>query len=90
MERQEASARLLAGAKGFTVVEVFSDNDRSASDGKARPEFERMLKEITVGRIDAILVWHLDRLARKMSDLTRVIEVGQPINLKIRRPGHVA
>ena len=40
--RQEADARELAGRHGWDVVEVFSDNDTSAT--AYRPAFERLLK----------------------------------------------
>ena len=39
----------------------YVDNDRSASNGKARPEWERLLADIEAGRIDAIAAWDQDR-----------------------------
>ena len=44
--RQEEDCRALAGKSGFTVAEVYTDNDISAStkSRKARPAYDRMLE----------------------------------------------
>jgi DNA invertase Pin-like site-specific DNA recombinase len=52
------------GADGF-----FIDNDVSASSGKPRPNWERLLADIKVGKIDAIAIWVQDRGWRMMEDL---------------------
>lgn len=83
VDRQEEAARLMAEAKGWTVTKVYTDNDKSASSGKERPAFEELLKDIKAGKVDALVIFHLDRLARRMPDLMRVMEVGQPIGLPI-------
>lgn len=81
--RQENSCRKLVEAKGWDSPTIYSDNDRSATTGVQRPEFERMLRDIAAGSIKAVVVWHLDRLTRTTRDLTRVIEAGQPHNVTI-------
>lgn len=83
VERQESACRLMAEAKGWTGLSLYRDNDRSATSGKERPEFERLLRDIDAGRVDAVLVWHLDRLTRTIRDLTRVIEAGQSKKVNI-------
>lgn len=50
------------------------DNDVSAYRGKARPEYRRMLDDIRVGAIDAVVVWHLDRLHRHPKELEEFFE----------------
>jgi site-specific DNA recombinase len=83
VERQESACRLLAEAKGWDDLRVYRDNDISATSGKPRPEFERLVKDIDEGRVDALLVWHLDRLTRSIKDLTRVIEAGRARRMNI-------
>ena len=56
------------------MVDHFSDNDISAYDGSARPEFERMLDAIKRGKINAIICWQPDRLYRSMKDLERLVD----------------
>lgn len=76
--RQEAACRSLAFAKGWAdSLTVYQDNDRSASTGKTRPDFERLISDVEAGRVQAILVWHIDRLTRSVRDLQRVIEAGK-------------
>lgn len=83
IERQENDARALAALRRWPVDRVYSDNDRSATSGKARPDVEQLLRDIAAGHVTRLIVWHLDRLTRTMSDLTRVIEVGQKNALHI-------
>ncbi|MEJ1113831.1 recombinase family protein [Paenarthrobacter sp. CCNWLY172] len=83
VERQEASCRKIAEAKGWDELALYRDNDKSASNGKERPEFERLLRDIEVGLVSAVVVWHLDRLTRTIRDLTRVIEAGKAHRVNI-------
>lgn len=78
VDRQERECRELAGRLGWTVVEVFPDNDMSQWAGKRRPEYERMLTAISAGRVDAVLAWHSDRLHRRPIEMERYIEVCGP------------
>ncbi len=54
--------------KGWTVAGVYVDNDRSASNGKARPEWERLLADVRAGKIDAVAAFDQDRVNRTMED----------------------
>jgi DNA invertase Pin-like site-specific DNA recombinase len=58
----------LCEAKGWEPVE-YTDNDTSASSGKPRPGYERMLADIREGRIGAVVAWDLDRLHRRPIEL---------------------
>lgn len=76
VERQREDGHSLADRVGVQVVDEYLDNDVSAFDKrKRRPEFERMLQDLDSGRIDTIIVWRSDRLARQPRDLERVIDV---------------
>jgi len=78
VERQEADCRALADSHGFEVVEVHSDNDLSAYSGRRRPGYEALLASIEGGRIDVVLVWHTDRLYRRVSTLMDYISACKP------------
>lgn len=73
VERQEQDCRELAARLGWSVVEVFCDNDLSAYSGKRRPRYQAMLQAIRAGRIDAVLAWHTDRLHRSPIELEEYI-----------------
>jgi DNA invertase Pin-like site-specific DNA recombinase len=70
--RQEGDARRLAEARGDEVVKTYTDRDLSAYTGVDRPGFEELLADAAAGLIDGILVWKLDRLTRRFSDLERI------------------
>ncbi len=75
VDRQEKIGRKLAKERGWTVGEVYVENDVSAFKGKRRPEFDRMLADVTTGRIGAIVAVDQDRLARRMQELLNVLRV---------------
>lgn len=62
---QEAALRKLAASSGYTVAEVFVDDDISAYRGKVeRPAFTRLMAAIKEGRVDVVMAVHRDRLTR--------------------------
>jgi site-specific DNA recombinase len=75
VKRQEQECRALAKAREWVVAKVFCDNDISAYSGKPRPQYEEMLEAIASGRIDAVVVWHTDRLHRAPKELERYIDI---------------
>ena len=81
--RQLELCRRFAESKGWTVAGEYVDNDRSATSGARRPEFERLLED----RPPRIVVWHIDRLVRLTHDLERVIDLG--VNVHAVEAGHV-
>lgn len=74
VERQEEDCRQLVTTLGWEVAEVFVDNDISATSGKPRPAYRRMLDEVAAGRVDAIVCWHPDRLYRRTVDLEELVQ----------------
>ena len=77
VERQEADCRGLAAKLGLEVGEVYVDNDISATSGKERPAFERMLQD----RPAAVVTWAQDRLLRLSADLEKVITLNIPVHM---------
>lgn len=73
VERQQADCRALAARQGLSVVETLVDNDLSAYSGKPRPAYRQLLGMIAAGGVDAVLVWHGDRLHRSLSELEQYI-----------------
>jgi site-specific DNA recombinase len=62
---------------GWELVGVYTDNDVSATRGKVRPEYERLLADIAGGKVDAVAVWASDRLHRRPSELEHFIDLTQ-------------
>ena len=74
VDRQMADCRQIAESRGWSPVEVYEDNDRSAWSGK-RPAWEMMLADITAGRVTGVIAWDMDRLIRQPRDLERFLDV---------------
>jgi DNA invertase Pin-like site-specific DNA recombinase len=73
--RQLADCEQLAAAKGWAVAERYVDDDVSAYSGKPRPAYVRMLDHVRTGLIDAVVVYHLDRLHRQPKELEEFFDV---------------
>jgi DNA invertase Pin-like site-specific DNA recombinase len=83
VKRQEGDCRQLAEDKGWEVVQVYRDNDISATSGRRRPGYEGMLGAIQDGQVQAVVAWHPDRLYRRMSDLESLIDLVDSHKTKI-------
>ncbi len=75
VRRQVEDCEALAERLGWLVVDRYVDNDISAYRGKVRPEYRRLLDDIAWHAIDALLVWHADRLHRHPRELEDFFEV---------------
>lgn len=81
--RQLQDCEGLARQLGWDIAETYTDNDVSATSGKPRPAYRRMLADLDAGRLDAIIAWHADRLYRKAVDLGELVDVCKRNNTQI-------
>jgi DNA invertase Pin-like site-specific DNA recombinase len=72
--RQEADCRTLAERRGWTVADVYIDNDLSAYRGRGRPAYARLLDDLAAGAIGGVIAWHPDRLHRSPVELETFID----------------
>lgn len=76
VQRQEEECRALCERNGYVVVDTYIDNSISAyKDGVHRPAYARMLEDIKAKRIDTVVVWHTDRLTRRLKVLAEYIDL---------------
>jgi DNA invertase Pin-like site-specific DNA recombinase len=68
-QRQREDTAALCEVKEWTVAGYYVDDDRSASNGKDRPQWKRLLADIAAGKVDAVAAWDQDRNWRMMSEL---------------------
>lgn len=71
LKRQEQDCRQLTRKP----VRLYCDPDNSAYKKVKRPAFEAMLTDLEAGLLDGIVAYDLDRLARRPSDLERIIDL---------------
>lgn len=55
------------------VAEEYIDNDISAYSGKVRPAYQRMLDDLRDGTRDGVIVYHVDRLTRRPTELEEFV-----------------
>jgi DNA invertase Pin-like site-specific DNA recombinase len=83
ISRQLADCEALAARREWTVVERYVDSDISAYSGKRRPQYQRMLEEIDAGVVEAVVVYHADRLHRHPRELEDFIDLCQRTKTKL-------
>lgn len=84
VDRQQSACADLARSRGWAVdpSRTWIENDTSASVGK-RPKFEAMIAAAEAGAFDVIIVWQVDRLTRKVSELEDLIAFSERTGVKI-------
>lgn len=83
VERQIADCRALAERRGWDVTEVLTDNDISASTGAKRPGYTKLLDLMAAGTVDVVIVWHVDRLTRRLVDLEHIIALCEQTGVRL-------
>lgn len=85
VQRQEEDCRKLARRLKYTVVQVFSDNDISAStkSRKPRPGYAAMLAAVDAGLVDVILAYSTSRLTRRPLELEGLVTRAESGHLSI-------
>ena len=83
VDRQREDCLKLCGQRGWTNVAEYQDNDRSATNGKPRPDYLRMIADIRDGKIERVVAWHQDRLHRDVRELLAFAELAVEHDLKL-------
>lgn len=87
VQRDELEAH--ARQRGWQVARVYEDR-RVSGAAASRPGLDRLLTDARRGRVEAVLVWKLDRLGRSLRHLLEVAETlaGLGVGLvSLRDPG---
>src|ERR1700686_2620459 len=74
VQRQEADCLQEAKRRGWSIAQVYVDDDLSAfNPSKPRPEYQRLLNDIQLGSRAGVMIWRLDRLHRQPCELEEFI-----------------
>jgi DNA invertase Pin-like site-specific DNA recombinase len=75
VENQRLELARAAEQRGWTVVELYSDNGFSGAKGRdKRPAFDRLCKDAIAGKFDIVAAWSVDRLGRSVLHLAQFVE----------------
>lgn len=76
MTRQNEDTETVRTRHGMPpFVRRFTDNDRSATRGGPRPEYEALLEAVKAGEVDVVLVYMLSRLWRNRAERAIGMEI---------------
>jgi site-specific DNA recombinase len=73
VKRQLKDCHEEATRRGWSVAGEYVDDDVSAYSGSRRPQYAQLLEDIAAGTVDAVLVWHMDRLHRRPIELEQFV-----------------
>jgi DNA invertase Pin-like site-specific DNA recombinase len=75
VENQRRELAAAAEQRGWTVIELYSDNGVSGAKGRERrPAFDRMCLDAVAGKFDIVAAWSVDRLGRSVLHLAQFVE----------------
>lgn len=87
VKRQEKRCRELAKRLGWDIVHVYCDNNKSAwRRDRERPDWDAMLASIQRGEVDAVIIYHGDRLIRQPWDLETLLSLADGRGVKLASP----
>lgn len=87
VKRQEKLCRALAKRLGWEVVIVYCDNNKSAwQRNRRREDWDKMLAAVERGELDALIVYHGDRLIRQPWDLETLLNLADGRGIRLASP----
>ncbi|WP_160688393.1 recombinase family protein [Clostridium sp. C2-6-12] len=69
-------------SKGECTIEVFEDEGFSGKNTN-RPAFQRMMKEIKLGKFNIVAVYKVDRIARNIVDFVKIYDELEALDVKL-------
>lgn len=81
VEMQTEDLHLHCAARRWDNLKEYSDVGVSGSK-RERPALDRLLADIKVGRVDRVVVWRFDRMARNALHLLEMIELFRMYNVE--------
>ena len=88
---QEAECRAECARRGWQVIQVVTENDRSASRyaKRRRPEWERVKRYLAEGAADVLVTWEASRAGRDMSEFVKLRDLCVTAGVKLSYSGRV-
>lgn len=93
VERQLQDCQAYAARHGYCIVDVYTDNDISASAiaKKTRPRYRQLLADAVAGRFQVIIAYTSSRLTRQIREALDLIDLAKSHKVKydyLRSPKH--
>ncbi len=62
-------------SEGWKALPALYDDGGHSGGTMDRPALQRLLDDITAGRVDIVVVYKIDRLTRSLTDFARIVEI---------------
>jgi site-specific DNA recombinase len=75
--QREACEAFIASQKreGWALVREIYDDGGFSGATMERPAFQRLLSDVSAGKIDVVVVYKVDRLTRSLSDFAKIVDI---------------
>jgi len=75
--QREACEAFIASQKreGWALVGEMYDDGGFSGATVERPAFQRLLSDVSAGKIDVVVVYKVDRLTRSLSDFAKIVDI---------------
>jgi DNA invertase Pin-like site-specific DNA recombinase len=75
--QREACEAFIASQKreGWALVDEMYDDGGFSGATMERPAFQRLLADVSAGKIDVVVVYKVDRLTRSLSDFAKIVDI---------------
>ena len=75
--QREACEASVASQKreGWVLVDEMYDDGGFSGGTMERPAFQRLLSDVSAGKIDVVVVYKVDRLTRSLSDFGKIVDI---------------
>lgn len=84
VDRQREACLSILAARGWEPAAEYVDNSISATDAKKnRPGYNRLVRDLDAGRVDAVVCYDLDRLTRQPRQLEDWIDAAESRGLAL-------
>lgn len=71
-DNQIRQSKEYARFHGFNILRIFDDSGKSGTSVQKRYELQEMLSEINQRKVDAVIIYKIDRFARNLNDFTSI------------------
>lgn len=84
IDEQERLLIEFCDKNNYEVYKTYSDKGISGKDIKHRPSLKKLLKDAEDKKFDMVLVWKINRISRKFSDVLKMVELFENNNIAFK------
>ena len=83
-EEQEKIGTKYCVDNGYEVYKIYSDKGISGKSINARPAMKELLKDAEEKKFDMVITWKINRIARNMLDLLKIVDLLEKNNISFK------